>query len=109
MNLFKIYDHLLSQIYKFQDMGTYLVCGNANSRFGDLRDFIHGVDTVSEREIVDFKKNMFGQYLQELLLSSGTCILNDRKMSTKNDYTSISVNSLSGRLFNYSDRKPAAI
>ena len=84
------YDNLLAQIYRYQNMGPYFICGDFNSRLGDMCDYVEGVDTLQQRSIVDVKKNKYGQYFQEFLLSTGTCIMNGRKMFGNNAYTSIS-------------------
>ena len=60
-----------------------------NSRCGDSSDFIVGVDSLCERNIVDFKSNAFGDILIEFLINANMCILNGRNYVT-NDFTSIS-------------------
>ena len=40
-------DHLLTNIYDFQHLGKFIICGDFNSRIGDMPDFIEGVDAVT--------------------------------------------------------------
>lgn len=83
------YDTLITQVYQYQDMGPYYLCGDFNSRLGELND-CHGEDNIQERDVIDVKSNIYGQYLQEFLLSIQGCILNGRKMKGQNDFTFIS-------------------
>ena len=57
----KFYDSLFSYIYKYQNEGILYVCGDFNSRCGDLDDFIRGIDDVSDRNIIDFNLNRYGK------------------------------------------------
>jgi len=83
------YDTLLTNIYISESDGPMFICGDFNSRIGDLDDFICGVDDLPEREIIDFSSNSYGDKLLEFLVESNMCVLNGRNTS-KNDYTSIS-------------------
>ena len=55
------YDHLLSCICEYQNYGNIYICGDFNSRCGDLDDFIVGVDVVPERKVVDYTTNSYGE------------------------------------------------
>ena len=83
------YDQLRTDIYRYQKDGLVYICGDFNSRCGDLEDFISGVDEVSARNVVDFTVNSYGDKFIELLIDSNFCILNGRNYVT-NDFTSIS-------------------
>ena len=49
------FDNLLTDLYKYQNMGIPFLCGDFNSRCGDSDDFIAGIDPISDRHVVDFK------------------------------------------------------
>ena len=85
------YDSLLTDIYKYQGQGILFVCGDFNSRCGDLDDFIRGIDKVCEREIIDFSLNKYGKILIDFLINTNMCILNGRS-NCNNDFTSVSTN-----------------
>lgn len=84
------YDQLLTNIYQFQNEGSIFVCGDFNSRCGDLEDFIPGVVCIPHRHVVDYTVNKYGELLIDFLINTHMCLLNGRN-STSNDYTSISV------------------
>ncbi len=50
----EFYDTLLSQIFMYQNHGTFYVCGDFNSHVGNASDFIEGVGMIPERDTVDF-------------------------------------------------------
>ena len=56
VNVDEFFDTLLTKIYQYQGMGQYYICGDFNSRLGDLVDYIEGVDEVPPRDILDFSK-----------------------------------------------------
>jgi len=82
-------DTLLFQVYEYQKSGSVTVCGDFNSRCGNIPDFIEGVDTIGEREIIDTTRNRYGDLFCDFLIRSNMCILNGRNNGT-NDFTSIS-------------------
>ena len=82
------YGDLISQVHRFQNLGSFFICGDLNGRLGDREDFIAGVDEVSERDVIDFTVNGYGDALLEFLWSTNCCILNGRNNS-KNDFTCI--------------------
>jgi len=83
------YDVLLSQIFMYQNNCQFTICGDFNSRVGNLCDFIEGIDHIQDREVIDHKINSYGDMLIELLVSSNCCMVNGRK--GQNDFTSVSV------------------
>ena len=87
------FDKLLSQIYIYQSDGPFIICGDFNSRCGSDPDYIVGVDEVPEREIIDYKKNHYGDLFTEFLINSNCAMLNGR-CKKSNDYTSISTKGL---------------
>ena len=83
------YDDLLADIYQYQSLGTVCIFGDLNSRCGDLKDYIEGVDVLNERDVIDFQVNKYGHFLVDFLINSNFCMLNGRQNS-KNDFTSVS-------------------
>ena len=65
------------------------VCGDFNSSCGDKEGFISGVDTLSNRDVIDHTENRYGSILCHFLIFSNICILNGIKRIV-NDYTSVS-------------------
>ena len=57
------FDNLLSQIYIYQDIGPYLICGDFNARCSNEPDYIEGVDDIVERHVVDYKRTAMAIYL----------------------------------------------
>ena len=88
----EFYDKLLANIYEYQHLGKFIICGDFNSRMGDMADFIEGVDTIQERNIIDYSKNMYGEFLCKFLVDSNCCILNGRQCTDTcdNDFTFVS-------------------
>ena len=86
---FNFYDNLLTDMYEYQNRGIPFLCRDFNSRSGDNSDFIVGVDSLCERNDVDFKTNAFGDILIEFLINANMYILNGRNY-VNNDFTSIS-------------------
>jgi len=83
------FETLLSQVYSYQGKGKFFICGDFNSRVGELIDFNEGVDDISKRAAVDTKVNQYGALLIDFLISSNCCLLNGRK-KCKDNYTSVS-------------------
>lgn len=68
-------------------MGHIFICGDFNSRIGDMQD-IEGVDDIQCREDLDYNVNKYGHLLIDVLQSSNMCTLNGRNNSVDN-YTCI--------------------
>lgn len=88
------FDNLLTDVYQYQNDGLLYICGDFNSRCGDMDDYIRGIDTVPERSIIDFKSNFYGEMFVEFLINTNMCMLNGRN-SINNDFTSVSTKGLS--------------
>ena len=88
----EFYDQLLTNIYEYQHLGKFILCGDFNSRIGDMADFIEGVDVIQDRNVIDYSKNMYGEFLCNFLIDSNCCILNGRQCKTidDNDFTFVS-------------------
>ena len=88
-DVLSFYDNLLADIYQYQSLDTVCIFGDLNSRCGDLKDYIEGVDVLKERGEIDFQVNKYGHFLVDFLINSNFCMLNGRQNS-KNDFTSVS-------------------
>ena len=64
------------------------ICGDFNSRIGDMSDFNKGIDVVPNRNIVDFTCNDYGSVMIDFLINSNFCVLNGRNC-TNNDFTCV--------------------
>ena len=87
----EFFDNLISDFYVFQSTGTPLICGDFNSRCGDLKDFIAGIDDIAPRNVIDFKTNYYGERLIEFLTNTNMCMLNGRFDQNFDNFTSVSV------------------
>jgi hypothetical protein len=83
----EFYEQLLANVYQYQTMGSFIICGDLNSRCSAMDDVIRGVDEIEERHIIDFKEDNHGGLLIDFLISANCCILNGRNMK-HNDFTS---------------------
>ncbi len=54
------------------------MCGDLNSRIGDMVDYIEGIDSISERHVIDFDINSYGDNLIEFPTNSSSCVVNSR-------------------------------
>ena len=88
------YENLLANVYRFQKLGAFLIMGDLNSRCANSQDYIEGVDTIAERNVVDFSSNAYGELLIQFLISANCCILNGRNYCN-NDFTCVSTKGLS--------------
>ena len=83
------FECLLTDIYSFQGCGMIYICGDFNSRCGNLDDFITGVDDIVPRHIVDFSCNSYGEQFIDFLINANMCMLNGRS-DASNEFTSVS-------------------
>ena len=88
-NAYEFFDTLMSQIYSIPNGCPFYICGDFNSRIGDMEDYILGVDNLPEREVIDFKANSYGEIFCEFLSNVNCCVLNGRN-HISNDYTYVS-------------------
>ncbi|CAC5401445.1 unnamed protein product [Mytilus coruscus] len=72
----------MEQIYSI----PFYFCGDFNSRLGNYTDFIQGIDQLSERNIIDFTTNSYGEIFSEFLSTVNCCVLNER-YPTHDDFT----------------------
>ena len=83
-------DNLLTDFYQFQYNGLVFICGDFNSRCGDLEDFIVGIDDIVSRSVKDFKLNLYGERFIEFLISTNMCMLNGRVDNDQDNFTLVS-------------------
>ena len=67
----------------------FYICGDFNSRCGDLEDFIAGVDSIPDQNVIDYTINKEGERFCEFLIDSNCCMMNGRNCQN-NDFTFIS-------------------
>ncbi|CAG2188857.1 unnamed protein product [Mytilus edulis] len=94
VNVHEFLESLMSQMYTIPKGNQFYLCGDFNSRCGDLNDFVEGIDTLPERQVVDYKTNKYGSIFCEFLADINCCMLNGRNNS-HNDYTYVSTRGLS--------------
>ena len=90
----------MSQIYSIPNGNPFYICGDFNSRIGEMEDFIPGVDELPEREVIDSKSNSYGEIFCEFLSNVNCCVLHGRN-SLKNDFTYASTRGLSVVVVDY--------
>ena len=88
------YSHILSLMYNME-YENFIICGDLNSRIGNMSDYINDVDNVAPREILDKHVNQHGKCLIDFLLEAKMCILNGRISPENNNYTSKSTKGIS--------------
>ena len=49
----KSYDCLLANSHEYQNHGCIFICGDFNSRCGDMVDFIEGIDDLGYLETIE--------------------------------------------------------
>lgn len=86
VNVNEFFDTLITQIYTYQSLSIQFICGDFNSRVSDMEDYIAGVDILSERNVIDFKCNRYGESFIDFLINVNFCMLNGRNY-VKNDFT----------------------
>ena len=67
---FFFFYQLLTSIYNYQNDGDIFICGDFNSRCGDVDDFIASVGDVPQSNVVDFKTNSYGEILFDFLINT---------------------------------------
>ena len=76
----------MEHIYTIPNGNLFYLCGDFNSRIGDMDDFITGVDVLTERDVIDYTVNSYGEIFCEFLLNANCCVLNGRNYY-HNDFT----------------------
>ncbi len=89
INADPFYQSLLEDVYVYQNDGLICICGDFNSRIGDMPDYIEGADGIPHRVVLDYEENEHGNLLVNFLINSNMCTLNGRNGSDDN-FTCIS-------------------
>ncbi|CAG2195601.1 unnamed protein product [Mytilus edulis] len=89
VNAQEFFDNIIGDIYTIPNENMFYLCGDWNSRCGDMLDYIPGVDSLPERNVVDFKCNTYGSIFCDFLSDISCCILNGRN-TIQNDFTYVS-------------------
>ncbi len=85
------FGHLLALLYTVTDkVDSIYICGDVNSRIGDLKDYVEG-DDISPCMVLDTSVNKQGHTFMEFLKDSKCCILNGRLNPENDNFISISV------------------
>ena len=79
----------MCQISRFQDIGSFYICGDFNARCADATDFITGVDKLRIRTALAFTHNAYSESLVDFLINVNCCIVNGRN-SIQDDFTYVS-------------------
>ena len=88
--LFNVFSHLLSIMYEHSDVDVNIICGDFNSRIGDLKDFVPSLDNITDRQCLDFLKASHYIDFIDFLMESKMCVVNDSVSSELQNFTSIS-------------------
>ena len=57
----------------------FCICGDFSGRVGNLDDYIPGIDTLPERDVVDHHINKEGEHLCDFSIDTDCCILKWKK------------------------------
>ena len=90
-----LFSHLLSIIYEYNASDCKILCGDLNARIGDMKDFVVGVDNITDRTYSDSVKRGHYKDFIDFLIESKMCIINGRINSELQNFTSISKKSSS--------------
>ena len=83
------FSRLMESVYKYQNEGITVICGDMNSRIGENSDYIEGVDKVPPRVCIDTTENGYGQDFIDFCIDCNMCVLNGR-FGSSDDFTCIS-------------------
>lgn len=84
----EFFENLLAQVYEYQNSGLVLIGGDFNARCGELSEYIEGVDSVADRDVIDLTENSYDELLNDFMVSANMCMLNGRL--GVNNFTSVS-------------------
>jgi hypothetical protein len=62
VNAHNFFDVPMEQIYTIPNGNLFYLCGDFNSRIGDMDDFIKGVDVLTERDVIDYTVNSYREF-----------------------------------------------
>ena len=70
LDLTEISDAVVYQVHVCCKNKTFYTCGDFNRMVGSPEGFISGMDTLSERNVVDVHLNKVGEHLCDFLLDT---------------------------------------
>ena len=83
------YAHLLSLIYLYKSaVNGFYICGDLNSRIGNMSDIVGDIDCMTDRTNIDVVINQHGKCLVEFLQEALFCTVNGRITVNSDGYTS---------------------
>ena len=82
--------HLLTQLYLHQHADNVILCGDFNSRIGDLKDYVEGIDDYNPRIVIDKTKNSHGDTFIEFVKDGNLAVINGRINPENDNYTFVS-------------------
>jgi hypothetical protein len=82
VNAHNFFDVLIENKYTIPNGNLFYLCG-------DMDDFITGVDVLTERDVIDYNVNSYGEFVCEFLLNANCSVLNGRHYY-HNDFTYVS-------------------
>ena len=82
--------HLLGQVYLSSDKDAVFVCGDFNSRIGEMSDIISDIDGIPHRTVIDKNINQHGHAFVDFLIDLKMCVLNGRFFEGCDNFTSVS-------------------
>ena len=87
-----LFGHLLSQIYLHNSVDCFFICGDMNSKTGNMIDYGEGVGHSSPPPVFldPMSKNKHGECLIDFLIECKRCIVNGRVTPSVDNYTSVS-------------------
>ena len=71
------------------DFDAVIICGDMNSRIGQLSDSISMLDEIPQRSAIDKSTNQHGFTFVEFLNDAKFCVLNGRLCTTNDNFTSV--------------------
>lgn len=89
VNIHEFMETLMTQLYTIPQGNMFYLCGDWNSRSSGLSDSIEGIDSLPERNVIDFQTNGYGSIFCDFLIDVNCCILNGRN-TVHNDFTYVS-------------------
>ena len=78
LDLAEFYDNLMYQVHTYCKYKKFYICGDFNGRVGNLDDYIPGIDTLPECDVVNHHINKEGEHLCDFSIDTYCCILNGR-------------------------------
>ncbi len=85
------FEHLLQITYQFDSCDDLFICGDLNSRIGELQDYIQEIDEIEPRKGIDLVTNKHGESMINFTREAKVAVINGRITTDEDDYTSITI------------------